>query len=117
MPKKSRRLPGGKVRKPVPRAARVPVVAPAPGGGTQALDLDDAPQPPQLAPTAPAVNAAPVRPRAPLATSRQAPQRSGRSLLDIAEASSTYIRSDLARIGILAGIMFAAIVGLSFVLR
>jgi hypothetical protein len=146
MPSKSRRLPGGKVRRPPSRAR--PVSAPpeaaevagpeVPPNGTaleQAPDSDLGPdlegQPPAgvAAPVAVAAGAVAVgaagattapRRRGAVTTrstaGRQA-RRSGPTSLDQAEATLTYVRTDLARILILAAVMIGIIVVLAFVLR
>ena len=141
MPKKSRRLPGGKVRKPIARPARPAQTASASAAVAAAarsqealesqsvlaadrgdqIDRGDrgaraAPvrRPPAAGPAGPPR----LRPAAVAAPRARAPApRAGRSLIDAAAANYTHIRADLAKIGILAAIMLAIIVGLSFVLR
>ena len=153
MPKGSRRLPGGKVRKPLAQRPRPtggagatgPVVAgpvvreagdeigavdavpatplavgPGPASAT-AIPARPAP-PARQAPAARAPSPA-VEPRRvgvgarrPVAAAGTAPRRST-SLMELAAANYGHIRADLARIGILAVIMLAIIVALSFVLK
>ena len=152
MANKSRRLPGGKVRKPAARgpqpAARGPRPRPTQGQQGPVAGQPDAGGPPaDLAPVA-ARGAAGSRatlpgepPLAPNVTARRiirpaarpatvvgdvavqgrgaarAPaQRGGRSLMDLAAANYTHIRGDLVRIAVLAMVMLAIIVALSFVL-
>ena len=145
MANKSRRLPGGKVRKP---AARGPRPRPTQGQqGAVAVQPDGGGTPEDLAPVAargaagsratlpgeppPAPNVTArriIRPAARPATvvgdvavqgpsaARAPAQRGGRSLMDLAATNYTHIRGDLVRIAVLATVMLAIIVVLSFVL-
>lgn len=128
MANKSRRLPGGRMRKPlasaVRRRAESAISAPeerAAGtvaNGTPAISVvrtDGAAAP---ARSAPAAGAGPTARRLRPATApRPAVQRRGPSLLDLAAASHRHIRRDLVRIALLATLMLGIIVALSFVLR
>jgi hypothetical protein len=140
MPSKSRRLPGGKVRRPAARGRQAqpapppPAPSPSPEDGVspaaeeQASWAGVAPAPAeggagngavtQRAPAAPATPAAPApRRRGAVVTGTVAggaARRAGPSSLDVAEASLTYVRTDLARILILAAVMIGIIVVLSF---
>jgi hypothetical protein len=134
MPKGSRRLPGGRVRKPLARQPGRPAAPVA------AEPLDERPEdgvlaasrPPSRPATSTTQDARPTlttpaaRPSAPPATAAarfraaqgvaQA-QRRGPSVMDLTAANYTHIRADLARIGILAAVMFGVIFALSFVLK
>ena len=148
MPKKSRRLPGGKFRKPLAhRSARGSVV---PDGSPAAADAFDdvveneedspaveaietrpAPAPARTPPARPAAVATPYAapPLAPASPVRRtgvgarrpgtgaAASRRSTSLMDLAASNYSHIRSDLARIGVLAVLMLGIIVALSFVLK
>jgi hypothetical protein len=154
MPKGSRRLPGGKVRKPLAQRPRsmggAGTAGPAVAGpavreaGDEIGEIGEvgaAPATPLAVGLSPArAAAAPVRPapparpapaaRAPAIEPRRvgvgarravapagtAPRRST-SLMELAAANYGHIRADLARIGVLAVIMLAIIVALSFVLK
>lgn len=154
MPSKSRRLPGGKVRRPATRAKPVtapeagltatpgetdaagtpaaPAAAPPPAQTTTGAEIPasrrQAPQTIQLPvdamPSAAAgalVAGAPTPRRrgavTPRATGARAAARSGPTSLDVAEASLTYVRTDLLRIFILALAMVGIIVVLAVVLH
>jgi hypothetical protein len=150
MPSKSRRLPGGKVRRPTtrPKAVTAPegtlevrpdetgAVAPPPAQSATQAEIPasrrQAPQTIQLPvesmPSAAAgtlmagAAGAAVTPRrrgavTPRTLSGRAAARSGPSSLDVAEASLTYVRTDLLRIFILALVMVGIIVVLAVVLH
>ncbi len=132
MAKKGRRLPGGKVRKPPARVAR-PQVAAGRGRGVEAAE----PRPEALASVESARAAVPAA--MPARASSDSVARTGRSpapslprrptgaavaaraarpsLMDLTAASYSHIRSDLVRIAVLATIMLATIVILSFVIK
>jgi hypothetical protein len=147
MAKKSRRLPGGKVRKPLAQRVR-PADATNAMAATAVADevddeVDEAPPAPQI--VTPVAGARPaLTPVGPVAATRPAPAtrpaageprrvgvgarragwaggsvapRRSTALMDLAAANYTHIRADLARIGILALIMLGIIVALSFLLK
>lgn len=133
MARKSRRLPGGKVRRPEGRRLSPPPPRPvAAAAGSAAEEWDRAaadapereevvgeavvaiPRPARPAPPSPAE----VRARTAALRQRAAPtQRSGRSLMDLVATNYTHIRGDLARIASLAIVLLAVIVVLSFVIK
>ena len=132
MARKSRRLPGGKVRRPEGRRLSPPPprpVAPAAGGTAAGWDSTaDAPERSEVAGDAVVAIPRPARPAPPTAADvrartaalrqRAAPsQRSGRSLMDLVATNYTHIRGDLARIASLAIVLLAVIVVLSFVIK
>ncbi len=151
MPKKSRRLPGGKVRKPLtqaPRRIAAGPVASAETMGEDVLDGEAAERTPQsriavagayptpaAAPSSAArmmlgtgTGPAPTRsttaagvPRTGVAVRNRftgsALPRQRTSLMELAASNYAHIRTDLARIAILAVIMLAIIFALSFVLK
>ena len=124
-PKKSRRLPGGKVRRPEARAARPSSVAqPAvtdEEDEEESLDLSETAvtledyRVARPAPEPPAISSASRRIRERRA--RAQPGRSGPSHMDLAAQNYGHIRGDLLRIAIIAVIMFGIIVALSFVVK
>lgn len=137
MPKRSRRLPGGRTRKlrkagrarpaaAAPRADRagftgaaadgVSTVTARAGGGSLSLGGGAVAQPTRGARARPppspwAVQPAEARSRGPV------PGRMRPSQLDAVAAGYAHVRGDLARIGLLAGAMLALLVALSFVIR
>ncbi|HEU5317575.1 MAG TPA: hypothetical protein VFX49_15790 [Chloroflexota bacterium] len=140
-PKKSRRLPGGKVRRPGSGSGGAAGGA-ATGGTRGAIrparpadvdeldqsDLDDAPEGDGALDSAISLEefrvARPV-PETPPPPSRRLRERRGRapvartgpSPMELAALNYRHIRGDLLRIAIIAAVMFGIIIALSFVIK
>jgi hypothetical protein len=125
-PKKSRRLPGGKVRRPEARAARPATVAQPDFTDVEeeedepldvsetAVTLEDY-RVARPAPELPPVSSASRRIRERRARAQTG--RTGPSHMDLAAQNYGHIRGDLIRIAIIAVVMFGIIVALSFVIK
>jgi hypothetical protein len=126
-PKKSRRLPGGKVRRPEARPAR-----PAALAAPEIVDEEGEENEEELELSDTAVTledyrvARPAPEPAPLSSAsrrlrerraRAQVGRTGPSHMDLAAQNYGHVRGDLIRIAIIAAIMFGVIVALSFVIR
>src|SRR5687767_8971585 len=128
-PRKSRRLPGGKVRRPEARAPRSTSPSPSPIEGDDDADLEEEEsldlsetavtledyRVARLAPEPPPVSSASRRIRDRRA--RANPGRGGPSAMDLAAQNYGHIRGDLLRIALIAAVMFGVIVALSFVIK
>src|SRR5687768_11048399 len=124
-PKKSRRLPGGKVRRPEARASRPATLA------EPVADLEDEEEESlDLSETAvtledyrvarPAPEPAPVSSSSRRIRERRARARAGRtgpSQMDIVAEHYSHVKGDLVRIAVIATVMFGIIVALSFVIK
>lgn len=135
-PKKSRRLPGGRVRRPGGGAAGGAYGAPGSARDAELLERDDLVEddlsrdsdlPDESVPVsledfrvAPPVAAQPVvsTPRRGRERLRaRTAQRTGPTSMDLAARNYGHLRGDLIRIAIIALVMFGIIVALSFVLE
>ena len=137
-PNRSRRLPGGKVRRPAASGPGRPARAVSPASPALDADVEDVEVEdpvevpveeivsleeyrvarPEPAP-APAVTSASAsrRLRDRAGRPRVAAQRTGPSSMDVVARTYAHIRGDLIRIAIIALVMFGIIIALSFVIR
>jgi hypothetical protein len=133
-PNKSRRLPGGKVRRPSGPSAARPTTLPLRPSGIDELrddapdELTEGPADDDTLDTAVSLEdfrvARPVLDPAPQPSRRlrerrgRAPvTRTGPSPMELAALNYRHIRGDLLRIAIIALVMFGIIVALSFVIK
>lgn len=131
-PKKSRRLPGGKVRRPSGRGAQVarPVrpLAPAAPAEESFEEDDEALEAPDSAGTTVSLEdfrIARPAPEPPPPPSRRLRDRRGRAPvartgptpMEVAALNYRHIQGDLLRIAVLAAVMFGIIIALSFVIK
>ena len=127
--RKSRRLPGGKVRRPEARPSRqaasaLPVEVDdesVEGEDEEALDLSEtAVTLEDYRVSRPASEPPPVSSAARRVRERRARTnagRSGPSSMDLAAQNYTHVKGDLLRIAVIAAVMFGVIIALSFVIK